>query len=85
MSKIKEAYDALVMAIQEETGCVPSINIYLHSNINIQLQDQSEALKAATIMASQLTTIEPAFIENEENKWYSIYDGGQFLNIAVFM
>ena len=29
MSKIKEAYDALMQAIQEETGAVASIDIYI--------------------------------------------------------
>jgi hypothetical protein len=85
--KIKEAYDALVEAIKEETGATPSITINFHACYNERLRDASEALRVAKIMAEQLETKQPVYDESEGRTWFCVHDyrTDPGINFAVFM
>lgn len=88
MNKIKEAYDALMEAIVEETGATPNISIDFHSHIKNNEFFQNNRFQGAVIawkMHDALRTEIPAFDQGETAKWFQTHSGDWHTKVNVFM
>jgi len=85
MNKIKEAYDALMEAIVEETGANPKISIDFHSAYNDFDGKRIKAALVAWKMHDALGTEIPAFGQGDTSKWFKTYSGDWNARVNVFM
>jgi hypothetical protein len=88
MSKIKEAYDALVEAIKEETGATPNISIHFHCHYEgntFFADNQVMASDIAGKMSTALEMLPISYKTNDNFRWIKTESGDHRTDIAVFM